>query len=71
MADPYLIEYCKGSDKDKGQNLAKGSDKGVADEDRIRINDDDAGTVMLSFSLPAGSFATALLRELTHNDDFI
>ena len=29
------------------------------------------GAVVLKFSLPAGCFATALLREVTHNDAFI
>ena len=72
----------KGSQQwDKGLDMNKIDHRTTKEEHQIKCNDvtsshdenvgEDACTVIVSFSLPAGSFATALLRELTHNDDFI
>ena len=44
---------------------ASDADNGGATGDAAKV------AVVLRFSLPAGSFATALLREVTHNDAFI
>ena len=70
-----------GQQWDKGLDMNKIDHRTTKEEHQIKCNDvtsshdenvgEDACTVILSFSLPAGSFATALLRELTHNDDFI
>ena len=86
VVDPCLTEYYQGQDQCQDQDQGQDEmEKGATENEhpvkrsdatsRVDVGegkgDEVCTTVMLSFSLPAGSFATALLRELTNNDDFI